>query len=286
MEEHDWTYEKAFSRNVGLIPSEHQEKLRKARVAIAGLGGVGGIYATTLTRLGVGNFSILDAGTFELAHTSLEHGAYVSTIGKPKAETLRNMILDINPEAHVRFFDSDTQGATHELLQGATLVLDALDFFAITERRTLYKAGKTNHLPVLGAAPVAFGASMLNFSPEGMDFDTYFAINDAMNEQDQLFQFALGITPLMLQRPYFDPQSIDFRGKKAPSSVLGTMACANLLVCEAYKVIAGLPYEVAPVSWHFDPYVRKLRRCNLWWGNRNPIQLAKKLYFKRKLGFM
>jgi tRNA A37 threonylcarbamoyladenosine dehydratase len=58
-----FSYEEAFSRNLGWVTSAEQERLRDARVCIAGLGGVGGIYLLTLARLGVGRFSIADFDT-------------------------------------------------------------------------------------------------------------------------------------------------------------------------------------------------------------------------------
>src|SRR4051794_35589186 len=47
----NWTYRDAFSRNLGLISSEEQERLRSSRAAVVGLGGVGGIDLVALARL-------------------------------------------------------------------------------------------------------------------------------------------------------------------------------------------------------------------------------------------
>lgn len=279
----DWSYTDAFDRNIGLIPEEHQAKLRAARVAIAGLGGVGGIYATTFARLGIGKFSIADPDSFEIANTNRQQGAFVSTYGKSKAETLSRLITDINPEADVRITYEITPENVDTFLEGATLVLDSIDFFAIAPRRLVYREARKRGIPVLGAAPVGFGSSMLNFSPTGMSFDEYFAIHDKQTEREQVVQFALGISPLLLQRSYFTPTHIDFATHRAPSSVLGTLACATMLGSEAYRVIVGDTYTSAPVSWQFDPFVRKFRRCTLWGGNRNPIQLIKRWYLKHIL---
>lgn len=279
----DWTYASAFDRNIGLIPGENQKKLQEAHVAIAGLGGVGGIYATTLARLGVGNFSIADFDSFEHVNMNRQQGAYLSTVGKRKNETMERMIKDINPEASVRVFDTLSTEVMGDFLLEATIAFDGLDFFVIAPRRLLYREARACGIPVFNAAPIGFGSAMLNFSPTGMSFDEYFAITDDMSEKEQVLQFAIGMGPRMLQRAYFAPEAIDFTHKRAPSSVLGTLAAANMAVCEAYKVIMGLPYASAPVSWHFDPYVRKFKRCNLWWGNRNPIQRLKKWYLKRTL---
>jgi molybdopterin/thiamine biosynthesis adenylyltransferase len=278
-----WSYREAFDRNIGLILEENQAKLRAAHVAIAGLGGVGGIYATTLARLGIGRFTIADPDAFEIANTNRQQGASVSTYGIGKAATIERMIKDINPTADVRTFAALTPENANEFLTDVSVAIDGIDFFTIGPRRLLYRESRARDIPVLGAAPIGFGSSMVNFSPQGMSFDDYYAINDAMSEEDQIFQFALGLSPLLLQRSYFAPKHIDFAGHRAPSSVLGTLACANMIGCEAYKVIAGLPYASAPISWQFDPYARKFRRCNLRGGNRNPIQRFKKWYFKHVL---
>ncbi|MEK7604201.1 MAG: ThiF family adenylyltransferase [Patescibacteria group bacterium] len=274
-----WSYREAFDRNRKLISDDHQEKLEQARVAIAGLGGVGGIHATTLARLGIGHFSIADPDTFELSNINRQQGANTTTLNMPKNITLERLIKEINPTAEVRVSGALTEENIDAFLEGATLAVDGIDFFTISARRLLYRTCRARGIPVLGAGPIGFGSSMLNFSPTGMSFDDYMNITDALPEREQILHFALGIAPRMLQRSYFAPTTIDFAGHHAPSSVLGTLACANFVGCEAYKIIVGLPYESAPVSWHFDPYVRKLRRCNLWGGNRNPIQRFKKWYF-------
>ena len=51
-----FSYDEAFSRNIGWITEWEQQSLRRKRVAIAGMGGVGGVHLLTLTRLGIGAF--------------------------------------------------------------------------------------------------------------------------------------------------------------------------------------------------------------------------------------
>ncbi|MCE1228355.1 MAG: ThiF family adenylyltransferase, partial [Firmicutes bacterium] len=63
-----WTYDRAFSRNLGLVSPEEQQRLRQCRVAIAGMGGVGGVEALTFARLGVGKFTIADADAFDVVN--------------------------------------------------------------------------------------------------------------------------------------------------------------------------------------------------------------------------
>ena len=59
-------YDSAFSRNLGLISPQEQQRLRHCRVAIAGLGGVGGAHVLTHVRMGIGKFHLADFDTFEV----------------------------------------------------------------------------------------------------------------------------------------------------------------------------------------------------------------------------
>src|SRR5579859_3184934 len=99
-----WSYDQAFCRNRGLINTKEQAKLRNSRVAVAGLGGVGGIDLVTLARLGIGRFNIADPDVFELANTNRQFGATQSSMGRPKAEVMAEIVHDINPEADIRIF--------------------------------------------------------------------------------------------------------------------------------------------------------------------------------------
>src|SRR4051794_13380189 len=95
-------FEEAFSRNVGWLTEWEQQALRGKRVAIAGAGGVGGAYLMTLTRFGVGMFTIADPDRFELVNFNRQVGATLDSIGRPKVEVLAENAHQINPEAHIR----------------------------------------------------------------------------------------------------------------------------------------------------------------------------------------
>ena len=69
-----FSYDEAFSRNLGWVSQAEQQRLRGSRVCIAGLGGVGGVYLLTLARLGVGAFSIADFDTYALAQARRDVG--------------------------------------------------------------------------------------------------------------------------------------------------------------------------------------------------------------------
>ena len=65
-------YDRAFSRNIGWVTKDEQQRLRRARVAVAGLGGVGGAHVLALSRLGIANFNIADFDEFDVYVDSLD----------------------------------------------------------------------------------------------------------------------------------------------------------------------------------------------------------------------
>ena len=97
-----YDYTTAFSRNIGWITAYEQAILGSRRVAIAGLGGVGGSHLLTLSRLGIGAFTIADFDTFELANFNRQAGSGVSTLGLAKSNVLAERARDINPELDLR----------------------------------------------------------------------------------------------------------------------------------------------------------------------------------------
>jgi len=101
---HAFDYQLAFDRNIGWVTEPEQQVLRSKRVAIAGMGGVGGVHVVTLARLGVQRFNIADFDTFDIANFNRQVGATMSSLGRPKADVLAEMVRDINPEADVRVY--------------------------------------------------------------------------------------------------------------------------------------------------------------------------------------
>ena len=278
MDNPDQFYQEAFSRNIGLLTREQQGRLRQARVAIAGLGGVGGVYASTFARLGIGNFHIADLDRFEVANFNRQAAATMHTVGHSKVEGAEALIHSINPFATVTVFPTGVHAETlPTFLDGVDLVLDGLDFFNIQSRRLLFRAARQAGIPVVTAGPVGYGSSMIVFTKEGMSFDDYFDLDDTQTEEEQLIRFGLGLTPTLLQRHYFHPEGVNWKEKKAPSLVTGTLLCANLVSCEGLKILFGEIVHPAPASLHFDPYVRTLKKVTIPWGNKNPWQRLKRL---------
>src|SRR5690348_12137475 len=249
-----FSYEEAFSRNIGWVTAGEQQVLRRKRVAVAGLGGVGGAHVLALARLGVGALHLADFDTFDLVNFNRQSGASVSTLGHPKTEVLAHMARDINPQLDLCLFTEGVSEANLDrFLAGVDVYVDGLDFFAFDARRATFAACARLGVPAITAAPLGMGAALLNFLPGRMTFEQYFRL-DGLSEADQAIKFLLGLSPAMLQRSYLaDRQAVDLRARKGPSTVMACQICAGMAATEALKVMLnrGKVYA-APVSVQFD----------------------------------
>lgn len=104
-----------------------QEKLDRARVAIAGLGGLGSNVAFYLARAGVGNLHLLDFDLVDLTNLNRQQ-YFLKHLGMPKAEALKMQLKEINPYLNIK---ADVIKITHQnceqLLKEDDIICEAFD---------------------------------------------------------------------------------------------------------------------------------------------------------------
>jgi molybdopterin/thiamine biosynthesis adenylyltransferase len=284
-ESQHWSYESAFRRNLGLISRDEQQRLRESRVALGGLGGVGGVHMVTLARLGVGRFTIADPDVFEAANFNRQYGALIRNYGRSKADAMAEEVRQINPEADIRIFrERVTAENVNEFLDGSSVFLDGLDFFALEARRLVFRELRRRGIWGVIAGPLGFSVAWLVFDPNGMDFDTYFDMYDGMAHLDQAVAFAIGLSPAGTHWGYFDLSETIVGTGSAPSAGLACQLCSGVATIETAKIILGRkPPRAAPGFAQFDAYRCLLRRGRLIWGNRGPLQRLKRAILRRRM---
>ena len=281
-----FSYDEAFSRNIGWLTRQEQALLRHKRVAIAGLGGVGGGHLLTLCRLGIGKFHLADFDQFDIANFNRQAGATVSALGQDKLAVMLQQARDINPELEVNGFSAGvTTDNLDAFLDGVDLYIDGLDFFAFEIRQQVFAACAAKGIPAVTAAPLGMGAAVLNFLPGGMSFDDYFRLNDG-TEAEKPLRFLMGLAPSSLQMGYLvDPSTVDLANQKGPSTIMACQLCAGIAATEALKILLGRGnVRAAPKGYHFDAYRNKLALTWRPGGNRNPLQRVLIALAKSKLG--
>ncbi|HED00537.1 MAG TPA: ThiF family adenylyltransferase [Proteobacteria bacterium] len=278
-----WSYDEAFCRNIGLISSAEQQKIKKARIAIAGVGGVGGHYLLTLARTGFERFNIADFDHFEVANFNRQAGATIETIGMHKAEAMKKMALAINPQADIKVFDQGiSKDNITEFLKDVDIALDGVDFFNIETRRMLFREAGARGIYAITSGPMGFSATLHVFAPQGLGFDEYFDINDNLSEIDKLIAFGLGLAPKATHLKYIKSSSIDLTKQTGPSLGLACQLCSAFVATEVMNIILKRrKIKAAPYYFQFDPYLQTFKHGYLRWGNKNPIQRLKRWYVKK-----
>ena len=107
-------------------PKVH-EKVKDAKVAIAGLGGLGSNIAVLLARTGVGKLLLIDFDTVEPSNLNRQ-SYYISHLGLPKTEALKQQIEQINPFIQVETKQVRvTEENALSLFNGYPIVCEAFD---------------------------------------------------------------------------------------------------------------------------------------------------------------
>ena len=280
-----FSYEIAFSRNIGWVTEAEQARLKTCRVAVGGLGGVGGSHAITLARLGIGQFTITDLDTFDWPNLNRQAGAFASTIGHAKLDAMAKNLTDINPEVKLHLMPRGINNDNiDEFLDGADLYMDSLDIFSLAIRRKVFARCRELGIPAVTAAPMGMGTAFLAFRPDGMSFEEFFCL-DGFAFEDQILKFIVGVSPSMQQRHYLvDKRAVNLFEKKVPSLSVGIELAAGVACSNAIKLLLKRgDVVVAPRGLHFDAYRNKLNKTWRPFGNRNPLQLFMFWYIRRLL---
>jgi hypothetical protein len=280
-----FSYDVAFSRNIGWVTEAEQARLKDCRVAVGGLGGVGGNHAITLARLGIGRFTITDLDTFDWPNLNRQAGAYASTMGQAKLDTMARNLADINPDVKLHLMPNGINADNiDEFLTGADLYMDSLDIFSLAIRRKVFARCRELGIPAVTAAPMGMGTAFLAFRPESMSFEDFFCL-EGFKFEDQILKFIVGVSPSMQQRHYLvDDRSVNLFDKKVPSTSIGIELAAGVACANAIKLLLKRgDVVVAPRGLHFDAYRNKLIKTWRPMGNRNPLQVFMFWYIRRLL---
>ena len=279
-------YDLAFSRNIGWVSPAEQAALRNKRIAIAGMGGVGGFHLLSMARLGIEKFNIADFDHFELANFNRQTGAVMSSLGKPKVETLADLAQDINPGMETRVFTNGVDDTNlSEFLTGVDLYIDGLDFFAFQARERVFDYCASQGIPAITVAPLGMGAALLNFLPGSMGFEDYFQLANHP-ELEKAIRFLVGLAPALLQRSYLtDPRHVNLAEHKGPSTVIACQLCAGIAGAEALKILLKRGKVLsAPHGIQFDAYRNKMAHTWRPGGNRHPLNRLAIAIAKHRLG--
>jgi sulfur-carrier protein adenylyltransferase/sulfurtransferase len=112
------------------VALDGQKKLKSARVLTIGAGGLGSPLALYLAAAGVGTLGIVDFDVVDESNLQRQiiHGT--SDVGRPKMESARDRIMDINPNVHVEAYEEALSSENAlEIFKDFDIVVDGTDNF-------------------------------------------------------------------------------------------------------------------------------------------------------------
>jgi len=234
-----------YSRHL-LIPEvglEGQRRLKSSKVLVIGAGGLGSPVLLYLAAAGVGTLGIIDFDIVDESNLQRQiiHGQ--SDIGRPKPESARDAINELNPYVKVRLHRERLEvGNAHNIISAYDLIVDGTDNFA-----TRYLV---NDACVLAGKPYVWG-SIFRFEGQVSVF----------------WENAPGGNGLNYRDLYPEPPPAEMAPSCAEGGVLGIL-CASIgamMATEAIKLITGIGetmlgrlavYDALDMSYRFIPLRR------------------------------
>ena len=155
-----------YSRQILLpeIDVEGQERLLGASVLIVGLGGLGCPVALYLAAAGVGHLVLADFDVVDLSNLQRQIAHGTNDIGRPKVESARDAIAEINPGTRITCVTDrlDLPRLT-ELVSQVDLVIDGTDNFGT--RFSVNSACVTAGKPLVSGAAIALEGQIMVYDP-------------------------------------------------------------------------------------------------------------------------
>lgn len=140
-----------FMRQEMALGREAMERLDQAHVAVFGIGGVGSFVCEALARSGVGALTLVDCDTISQSNINRQLIALHSTLGKYKADVMKDRILDINPDCRVRAINDLYNEENKEKFFDTryTYIADCIDL--VSCKLSLIQNALERNIPIISA---------------------------------------------------------------------------------------------------------------------------------------
>lgn len=190
---------RAFSDAVGgaPTPSECQERLREAKVAVLGVGGLGGASARSLASCGVGELWLVDGDRVEASNLNRQTLYTVADIGLLKVEVAAARLRAFYPSMRVTATARRLSRAEEvaEFVSGADVVVDTADWPAFEFERWCNAACFETGVPYISMSHFSWVARVGPFYVPGRT-GCYCCQEIAFRRQYPLFDLAMKEAPV------------------------------------------------------------------------------------------
>ena len=140
-----------FSRTARILGESAINALGARHIALFGLGGVGGYVAEALVRSGIGKFDLIDHDKVDITNLNRQIIATHRTIGRDKAEVMKERMLDINPHTEITIHSCFflPENADIFRFENYDYVIDAVD--TVTAKIELVLRAQAAGVPIISS---------------------------------------------------------------------------------------------------------------------------------------
>ncbi len=118
-----------YSKQIMEFGKGAQREIKESSATIVGLGGLGSAAAFYLASAGIGELSLVDPDRVELSNLNRQIIHSEEDLGKKKTESAEETLKKLNPKLQIKKIDERIEAGNLDLLDGASLLLGALDNF-------------------------------------------------------------------------------------------------------------------------------------------------------------
>jgi adenylyltransferase/sulfurtransferase len=236
-----------YSRQIMLpgLDVAGQEKLLAANILIIGAGGLGCPAAMYLASSGVGQITIADDDKVDLSNLQRQIAHRASSLGLSKVASLKETMLQLNPEITVTALVECLQGETLSVeINKADVVVDCSD--NLQTRLQINKYCRQHKVPLVSGAAIRMEAQLSVFDHRLPDSPCYQCLYDGDSELSLSCSESGVIAPLV--------------------GIIGSMQALEVikLICGIGDAVCGrlLILDAATMQWQ-SLSLEKNKHCSL-----------------------
>lgn len=153
-----------YSRNMNMLTSEENEKLRTFKVCVIGCGGLGGYVIELLGRIGIGTITAVDGDVFEVSNLNRQILSNENVLGQKKAQVAKERMSCVNSEIIVNpICETFCEENGKKIICGHDAVVDALD--NMESRKLLERYCCELNIPLVHGAIAGWYAQVCTIFP-------------------------------------------------------------------------------------------------------------------------
>lgn len=269
-----------YSRNIGLVTEEEQKKICNGSVLICGVGGMGGVAAEVLVRMGVGRIKICDFDIFEETNFNRQLHSNHATVGRHKAEVMKEEFLRINPNLKIESYNHGvTRDNIEELLDGVQIIINGMD--KMYASLILERTARAKKLTIVDAWLTPF-ASVFVMTPDSPHWEEFMDLPTQgiplENITEELCRKAVE-REIEYTFSHFNPYDIIDRDlvngiandkRVRPSMAPVVWLSGVLMANEAMKILAGQPHT-DHAGIFYNQYDHKIMRGDIKFKNLKKV---------------